>query len=52
MRDYFYVEDGARAYMLLAEQLAARPELAGEVFNFSYEQPDDRAGAGRTGSST
>ena len=24
-RDYFYVEDGARAYMLLAEQLAATP---------------------------
>jgi len=36
-RDYLYVEDGARAYLLLAEQLAARPELAGEVFNFSYE---------------
>ena len=37
-RDYLYVEDGARAYMLLAEQLAARPALAGEVFNFSYER--------------
>ena len=37
-RDYLYVEDGARAYMALAEQLAARPELAGEVFNFSYER--------------
>jgi CDP-glucose 4,6-dehydratase len=36
-RDYLYVEDGARAYLLLAEQLAARPELGGEVFNFSYE---------------
>jgi CDP-glucose 4,6-dehydratase len=36
-RDYLYVEDGARAYLLLAEQLAARPELRGEVFNFSYE---------------
>ena len=36
-RDYLYVEDGVRAYLLLAEQLAARPELAGEVFNFSYE---------------
>jgi len=36
-RDYLYVEDGARAYLLLAEQLAARPALAGEVFNFSYE---------------
>jgi CDP-glucose 4,6-dehydratase len=37
-RDYIYVEDGARAYALLAERLAARPELAGEVFNFSYER--------------
>ena len=27
-RDYLYVEDGARAYLLLAEQLAARPALA------------------------
>ena len=37
MRDYFYVEDGAAAYMLLAEQLAAKPELKGEAFNFSNE---------------
>ncbi len=37
IRDYFYVEDGAAAYMLLAEQLAARPELKGEAFNFSNE---------------
>ena len=36
-RDYLYVEDGARAYLLLAERLAARPALGGEVFNFSYE---------------
>jgi CDP-glucose 4,6-dehydratase len=36
-RDYLYVEDGARAYLLLAEQLAARPALGGEAFNFSYE---------------
>lgn len=38
-RDYFYVEDGAAAYMMLAEQLALRPELRGEAFNFSTEQP-------------
>jgi CDP-glucose 4,6-dehydratase len=38
-RDYLYVEDGARAYLQLAAQLAARPALAGEVFNFSCEQP-------------
>ena len=37
IRDYFYVEDGAAAYMLLAEKLAAQPELKGEAFNFSNE---------------
>ncbi|HZC05015.1 MAG TPA: NAD-dependent epimerase/dehydratase family protein, partial [Ktedonobacterales bacterium] len=37
IRDYFYVEDGAAAYMLLAEQMATRPELWGEAFNFSNE---------------
>lgn len=37
IRDYFYVEDGVAAYLLLAEQLAARPELAGTAFNFSNE---------------
>jgi CDP-glucose 4,6-dehydratase len=37
IRDYFYVEDGAAAYMLLAEQLANRRELKGEAFNFSNE---------------
>ncbi len=36
IRDYFYVEDGAAAYMLLAEKLVERPELKGEAFNFSY----------------
>lgn len=37
IRDYFYVEDGAAAYALLAERLAQRPELAGQAFNFSNE---------------
>lgn len=37
VRDYFYVEDGAAAYMLLAEKLAADPALRGEAFNFSNE---------------
>jgi CDP-glucose 4,6-dehydratase len=37
IRDYFYVEDGAIAYMLLAEKLAADPALAGRAFNFSNE---------------
>ncbi len=38
-RDYLYVEDGARAYTLLAERLGANPALAGQVYNFSYERP-------------
>ena len=37
IRDYFYVEDGAAAYMLVAEQMANRPELRGHAFNFSNE---------------
>jgi CDP-glucose 4,6-dehydratase len=37
IRDYFYVEDGADAYIHLAEALRTRPELKGEGFNFSNE---------------
>jgi CDP-glucose 4,6-dehydratase len=37
IRDYFYVEDGAIAYMLLAEKLGADPGLKGRAFNFSNE---------------
>jgi CDP-glucose 4,6-dehydratase len=37
IRDYFYVEDGAAVYMLLAERLAADRSLSGEAFNFSNE---------------
>jgi CDP-glucose 4,6-dehydratase len=37
IRDYFYVEDGAAAYTLLAERLAADPSLAGRAYNFSLE---------------
>jgi CDP-glucose 4,6-dehydratase len=37
IRDYFYVEDGAAAYMLLAEKLAADTALHGHAFNFSNE---------------
>ena len=37
IRDYFYVEDGAAANMLLAERLAERPDLRGQAFNFSNE---------------
>ena len=36
VRDYLYVRDGARACLVLAEQMAARG-LRGEAFNFSYE---------------
>lgn len=39
VRDYFYVEDGAAAYMLLAERLAGDASIAGEAFNFSNEAP-------------
>jgi len=39
VRDYFYVEDGVYAYLLLAEKLAENRELKGEAFNFSYERP-------------
>ena len=37
VRDYFHVEDGAAATMLLAERLAVDPELRGQAFNFSNE---------------
>ena len=37
VRDYFYIEDGAAAYMLLAERLASDPTLCGQAFNFSNE---------------
>jgi CDP-glucose 4,6-dehydratase len=35
VRDFLYVKDAARAYMMVAEGLARQPELAGEAFNFS-----------------
>ncbi|MEM9827538.1 MAG: GDP-mannose 4,6-dehydratase [Planctomycetota bacterium] len=37
VRDYFYVEDGAAAYMHLAEQMHQNPDLIGEAFNLSTE---------------
>lgn len=39
IRDYFYVRDGAAAYMRLAQQIAHDPTLAGMAFNFSNQQP-------------
>jgi CDP-glucose 4,6-dehydratase len=38
VRDYFYVEDGALAYLTLAEKLAEDRDLAGQAFNFSNER--------------
>jgi CDP-glucose 4,6-dehydratase len=37
IRDYFYVKDGAAAYLHLAECMHRRPEVIGEAFNFSTE---------------
>lgn len=37
IRDYIYIEDGAAAYMMLAEQMARDPHLWGQAFNFSNE---------------
>jgi CDP-glucose 4,6-dehydratase len=37
VRDYFYVEDGAAAYMLLGERVAVDTSLHGAAFNFSNE---------------
>jgi CDP-glucose 4,6-dehydratase len=37
IRDYFYVEDAAAAYLLLAERLALDPNISGLAFNFSNE---------------
>jgi CDP-glucose 4,6-dehydratase len=39
LRDYFYVEDGAIAYLTLAEKMHGSKKLKGEVFNFSTEEP-------------
>jgi CDP-glucose 4,6-dehydratase len=37
VRDYFYVKDGAAAYLHLAECMAVQPEVIGQAFNFSTE---------------
>jgi CDP-glucose 4,6-dehydratase len=39
IRDYFYIEDAAAAYLLLSEKLAQTPKLSGSAFNFSNEEP-------------
>lgn len=37
IRDYFYVKDGALAYMLLAEKMLSDTSIHGEAYNFSTE---------------
>lgn len=37
VRDYFYVKDGAAAYLHLAQCMAVQPEVVGQAFNFSNE---------------
>jgi CDP-glucose 4,6-dehydratase len=37
VRDYFYIEDGAAAYITLAEAMASNPDVCGQAFNFSNE---------------
>ena len=37
IRDYFYVEDAALAYVTLAEKMAADNAIVGQAFNFSNE---------------
>jgi CDP-glucose 4,6-dehydratase len=39
IRDYLYVVDGATAYLRLVEAMASSPDIAGEAFNFSTEEP-------------
>ncbi len=38
-RDYLHVDDAVTAYLMLAEALGARRELAGQAFNFGHRQP-------------
>jgi CDP-glucose 4,6-dehydratase len=37
IRDYFYVEDAASAYLMLAERMAADNNVIGRAYNFSNE---------------
>jgi CDP-glucose 4,6-dehydratase len=38
VRDFFYIEDGVLAHLLVAEKMESC-QLAGEAFHFSYEKP-------------
>ncbi len=44
VRDYLYVEDGAAAYMLLAEHLTTQCESQGNCFQFLPRNADHRPG--------
>lgn len=37
VRDFLSIQEASLAHLRLAEELACRPELRGEAFNFSYE---------------
>lgn len=39
VRDYIYVQDAARGYLLLAQAMWSDASLRGQAFNFSLEQP-------------
>jgi CDP-glucose 4,6-dehydratase len=39
VRDYFYVRDCVASYLTVGEQIADRPDLFGEAFNFGTGQP-------------
>jgi CDP-glucose 4,6-dehydratase len=39
VRDYFYIDDGAAAYILLAKKLSQNTDISGQAFNFSNETP-------------
>ena len=43
VRDYFYIEDGAAAYMLLAERLASDRDAARPGIQLFQREPDQRA---------
>ena len=47
VRDYFYVEDGAAAYLLLAEKLAADPAVRGQALQLLERDPGHGLGARR-----
>jgi CDP-glucose 4,6-dehydratase len=39
VRDYLYIDDAVRGYLILAQRLCENPNLAGEAFNFATGRP-------------